>query len=150
MAVYGPYCSTWVADDNIRTSHQITINKQKREVLIGFKSAQEEEKARNIIKINYFSKEQYMKRWDESVAEQVTQSQEYLLELNTFIHFSNFLLDQNVSNEDHDTRSFQRTRSAQYTSEQAQSLLQLTSSPKTTNFITTIDDNNDDEQYKKL
>ncbi|CAF3430401.1 unnamed protein product [Rotaria socialis] len=96
MAVYGPYCSTWVADDNIRTSHQITINKQKREVLIGFKSAQEEEKARNIIKINYFSKEQYMKRWDESVAEQVTQSQEYLLELNTFIHFSNFLLGKNI------------------------------------------------------
>ncbi|CAF3663624.1 unnamed protein product [Rotaria socialis] len=86
----------------------------------------------------------------EQICEQVTQSQEYLLELNTFIHFSNFLLDQNVSNEDHDTRSFQRTRSAQYTSEQAQSLLQLTSSPKTTNFITTIDDNNDDEQYKKL
>ncbi|CAF3663639.1 unnamed protein product [Rotaria socialis] len=54
-----------LADDNIRTSHQITINKQKREVLIGFKSAQEEEKARNIIQINYFSKEQYMKRWGE-------------------------------------------------------------------------------------
>jgi hypothetical protein len=33
---------------------------------------------------------------------------------------------QNVSNEDTDTRSFQRTRSAQYTLEQAQSLLQRT------------------------
>ncbi|CAF5191548.1 unnamed protein product, partial [Rotaria magnacalcarata] len=33
---------------------------------------------------------------------------------------------QNVSNEDTDTRSFQRTRSAQYTLEQAQSLLQQT------------------------
>ncbi|CAF5024212.1 unnamed protein product [Rotaria socialis] len=32
----------------------------------------------------------------ESVAEQVTQSQEYLLELNTFIHFSNFLLGKNI------------------------------------------------------
>jgi len=33
---------------------------------------------------------------------------------------------QNVSNEDTDTRSFQRTRSAQFTLEQAQSLLQQT------------------------
>jgi hypothetical protein len=35
-------------------------------------------------------------------------------------------LAQNVSNEDTDTRSFQRTRSAQFTLEQAQSLLQQT------------------------
>jgi hypothetical protein len=33
---------------------------------------------------------------------------------------------QNLSNEDTDTRSFQRTRSAQFTLEQAQSLLQQT------------------------
>ena len=33
---------------------------------------------------------------------------------------------QNVSNEDTDTRSFQRTRSAQFTLEQAQTLLQQT------------------------
>jgi hypothetical protein len=33
---------------------------------------------------------------------------------------------QNISNEDNDTRSFQRTRSAQFTLEQAQSLLQQT------------------------
>lgn len=33
---------------------------------------------------------------------------------------------QNISNEDTDTRSFQRTRSAQFTLEQAQSLLQQT------------------------
>jgi hypothetical protein len=33
---------------------------------------------------------------------------------------------QNVSNEDTDARSFQRTRSAQYTLEQAQTLLQQT------------------------
>ena len=33
----------------------------------------------------------------------------------------------NLSNEDNDIRSFQRTRSAQYTLEQAQSLLQRTS-----------------------
>ncbi|CAF4465831.1 unnamed protein product [Adineta steineri] len=32
---------------------------------------------------------------------------------------------QNISNEDNDARSFQRTRSAQFTLEQAQSLLQL-------------------------
>jgi hypothetical protein len=33
---------------------------------------------------------------------------------------------QNLSNEDTDTRSFQRTRSAQFTLEQAQTLLQQT------------------------
>ncbi|CAF4850366.1 unnamed protein product, partial [Rotaria magnacalcarata] len=43
---------------------------------------------------------------------------------------------QNVSNEDTDTRSFQRTRSAQYTLEQAQSLLQQTTT-------TTSSSNND-------
>ena len=36
---------------------------------------------------------------------------------------------QNISNEDHDARSFQRTRSAQFTLEQAQSLLQQTIIP---------------------
>jgi hypothetical protein len=35
---------------------------------------------------------------------------------------------QNISNEDHDSRSFQRTRRAQFTLEQAQSLLQQTTS----------------------
>ncbi|CAF3316442.1 unnamed protein product [Rotaria socialis] len=52
-----------LADDDIHTSHQITINKEKGEVLIGFKSKEEEEKARNKIKINYFSREQYKQRW---------------------------------------------------------------------------------------
>ncbi len=37
---------------------------------------------------------------------------------------------QNLSNEDNDTRSFQRTRSAQYTLEQAQTLLQQTTTIK--------------------
>ena len=37
---------------------------------------------------------------------------------------------QNLSNEDNDTRSFQRTRSAQFTLEQAQSLLQQTKPTK--------------------
>jgi hypothetical protein len=41
---------------------------------------------------------------------------------------------QNVSNDDPDTRSFQRTRSAQFTLEQAQSLLQQTT---TNNDIST-------------
>ncbi len=40
---------------------------------------------------------------------------------------------QNISNEDNDTRSFQRTRSAQYTLEQAQSLLQQTTTMVKTN-----------------
>ncbi|CAF4925423.1 unnamed protein product [Rotaria socialis] len=52
-----------LADDDIHTSHQITINKEKGEVLIGLKSKEEEEKARNKIKINYFSREQYKQRW---------------------------------------------------------------------------------------
>ena len=47
---------------------------------------------------------------------------------------------QNVSNEDTDTRSFQRTRSAQFTLEQAQSLLQQTTaitSPTPNNDVST-------------
>ena len=42
---------------------------------------------------------------------------------------------QNVSNEDTDTRSFQRTRSAQFTLEQAQSLLQQTTTIKSNGNI---------------
>ncbi|CAF2113682.1 unnamed protein product [Rotaria magnacalcarata] len=52
-----------LADDEIHTSHQITLNKEKGEVLIWFKSKEEEEKARNKIKINYISREQYKQRW---------------------------------------------------------------------------------------
>lgn len=47
---------------------------------------------------------------------------------------------QNVSNEDTDIRTFQRTRSAQYTLEQAQTLLQQT----TTTAGTTLSPSNDD------
>jgi hypothetical protein len=50
-------------EDNIRTSNQITINRHRGEVLIGFKSANEQEKARMKMRINYFSKEQYINRW---------------------------------------------------------------------------------------
>lgn len=50
-------------DDNIYTSHQITINRHKAEVLIGFKSKQEQETAAKKIKINYFSRKQYIERW---------------------------------------------------------------------------------------
>ena len=41
---------------------------------------------------------------------------------------------QNLSNEDNDTRSFQRTRSAQFTLEQAQSLLRKTTTASTENI----------------
>jgi len=44
---------------------------------------------------------------------------------------------QNVSNEDTDTRSFQRTRSAQFTLEQAQSLLQQTTTTTSNNDTST-------------
>ncbi|CAF4370378.1 unnamed protein product, partial [Rotaria magnacalcarata] len=46
---------------------------------------------------------------------------------------------QNVSNEDTDTRSFQRTRSAQYTLEQAQSLLQQTTTSSSNNDTSTTE-----------
>lgn len=50
-------------DDNIFTSHQITVNRQQDEVTIGFKSAKERDQASTIVRINYFSKQQYIYRW---------------------------------------------------------------------------------------
>jgi len=44
---------------------------------------------------------------------------------------------QNISNEDTDTRSFQRTRSAQFTLEQAQTLLQQTTTTTSNNDTST-------------
>ncbi|CAF3957638.1 unnamed protein product [Rotaria sp. Silwood1] len=52
-----------LVEDQIYTSHQLTINRKKSEVSIGFKSAYQEEVARTKMKINYFSREQYKKRW---------------------------------------------------------------------------------------
>ncbi len=50
-------------DDNIFTSHHISINHQHNEVRIGFKSQEELEHATRIMRINYFSKNQYEERW---------------------------------------------------------------------------------------
>ncbi|CAF4053405.1 unnamed protein product [Rotaria sordida] len=50
-------------EDNIYTSHQLTINRHKRKVLISFKSETEQEQARIKMAINYFSREQYEQRW---------------------------------------------------------------------------------------
>ncbi|CAF1506742.1 unnamed protein product [Rotaria sp. Silwood1] len=50
-------------DDDIYTSHQLNINRYKKEVLIGFKSETEQEQARIKMPINYFSKKQYEERW---------------------------------------------------------------------------------------
>jgi hypothetical protein len=50
-------------DDNIFTNRRITINREYSEVIIGFKNKQELERATDIIKINYFSKNQYNGRW---------------------------------------------------------------------------------------
>jgi hypothetical protein len=50
-------------DDNIFTSRQLTINDQYNEVIIGFKSQEEQERATRIMRINYFSKNQYYDRW---------------------------------------------------------------------------------------
>ena len=52
-----------LADDGIRTSHQITINRRYGEVLIGFKSLEEQQRATTIMQINYFSRNRYMNRW---------------------------------------------------------------------------------------
>ncbi|CAF1480920.1 unnamed protein product [Adineta steineri] len=50
-------------DDNITTSHQIKINDNNDEVSIGFKSNELKERAKLRVKINYFSREQYIERW---------------------------------------------------------------------------------------
>ncbi|CAF0829615.1 unnamed protein product [Adineta ricciae] len=52
-----------LADDEIYTSHQLNIDHKKLEVIIGFKSKEQEERARGLVKINYFSRSQYFKRW---------------------------------------------------------------------------------------
>jgi hypothetical protein len=52
-----------LADDNIYHTHQITFNPDHTEVMIVFKSNEEKERAKSIIKINYFSRDQYVKRW---------------------------------------------------------------------------------------
>ncbi|CAF1638532.1 unnamed protein product [Adineta ricciae] len=52
-----------LADDEIYTSHQLNIDHKKLEVIIGFKSKEQEERARRLVKINYFSRSQYFKRW---------------------------------------------------------------------------------------
>ncbi|CAF5155101.1 unnamed protein product, partial [Rotaria magnacalcarata] len=52
-----------LTDDKIYTSHQITINRNLVEVIIGFKTKQEKEAATTRIKINYFSRTQYIERW---------------------------------------------------------------------------------------
>ncbi|CAF4940474.1 unnamed protein product, partial [Rotaria socialis] len=52
-----------LTDDKIYTSHQITINRNLAEVIIGFKTKQEKEVAATKIKINYFSRTQYIERW---------------------------------------------------------------------------------------
>ena len=71
QAIYYKYdfrkIRTQLRDDNIHTSHQITINHKYQEVIIGFKSRQELEDATNIIKINYFSKAQYIDRWGQII-----------------------------------------------------------------------------------
>lgn len=52
-----------LAEDQIYTSHQLTINYRNMEVLIGFKSKEQEDRARQLVKIDYFSRSQYFKRW---------------------------------------------------------------------------------------
>ena len=56
--------------DHVLTSHQITIDRHRREVLIGYKSREELERAMETISIDYFSKEQYFNRWGRTEEEQ--------------------------------------------------------------------------------
>jgi hypothetical protein len=49
--------------DDIHTSHQVTISRTKAETRIGFKTKEEHSRAINIMKINYFSREKYYERW---------------------------------------------------------------------------------------
>ena len=51
-----------LSDDNAHTTHQLIIDRNRREVLIGVKSRAEQQRATKIIRINYFSKEQYSRR----------------------------------------------------------------------------------------
>lgn len=53
-------------DDDIYTSHQLTINERRGEVLIGFKTLEQHQWATRIMKINYFSKKQYQQRWSQN------------------------------------------------------------------------------------
>lgn len=50
-------------DDDLHHTHQITINRHRDEVRIGFKSKEELERARLIIRSNYFGRDQYIRRW---------------------------------------------------------------------------------------
>jgi len=50
-------------DDEIYPTHQNKINEDKGEVTINFKSKQLLEEGRKKIRINYFSRSQYYKRW---------------------------------------------------------------------------------------
>ncbi|CAF4178087.1 unnamed protein product, partial [Rotaria magnacalcarata] len=70
-----------LTDDKIYTSHQITINRNLAEVVIGFKTKQEKEAAATKLKINYFSRTQYIERWGEPEA-YVTASRQYVAQSN--------------------------------------------------------------------
>ena len=50
-------------DDDVHTTHQVTIDRNRGEVLIGVKSKEEQQRATKIMRINYFSKGQYNSRW---------------------------------------------------------------------------------------
>jgi hypothetical protein len=50
-------------DDDIHTSHQIKIDERHHDVIIGFKSSEEKHRATKIMRINYFSRDQYYRRW---------------------------------------------------------------------------------------
>ena len=52
-----------LADDNIFPTHQTTISRDGTEVMIVFRSKEEAEHAKTTVRINYFSRNQYMERW---------------------------------------------------------------------------------------
>ena len=49
-------------DDDIHTSHQITINRRYNKVIIGLKSNEAKQRATTIMRMNYFSRDQYYRQ----------------------------------------------------------------------------------------
>ncbi|CAF1465789.1 unnamed protein product [Adineta ricciae] len=52
-----------LAEDEVHHSHEIKIDDRRNTVSIGFRSVEQQEKAKSIVKIDYFGKKQFEARW---------------------------------------------------------------------------------------
>jgi hypothetical protein len=50
-------------EDNINPTHQTTINWKIKQVEINFRNEAERQQALRIVRINYFTREQFERRW---------------------------------------------------------------------------------------